>query len=255
MFQNNFSLCNFILQAQTLGYTSLLCAMRSIWTGIFWVYFNLVCFFHIQMFGSIIFAAVGVLGAGYAVIVSGVAINHGPKCFTNEFNNATYPFENGYAFIIISHQVIKSMGTMELLHLNVCFLYLLGTTCRIIRCGMNVWDHQALSHGTWLSSVSWWWRVWLRLDFVSFRWSMVWSVPSVETAAAAVGYVSISPHLFSNIQLVNWSLDTSTHSLLLIIKHFKILVSMKMIISYLVFFKVAPIIRCFRLKQSSRWIR
>lgn len=50
------------------------------------------------MFGSIIFAAVGVLGAGYSVIVSGVAINHGPKCFINDVN-VTYPFENGYVFI------------------------------------------------------------------------------------------------------------------------------------------------------------
>lgn len=32
------------------------------------------------MLSSILFAAVGVVGAGYSVIVSAVAINHGPKC-------------------------------------------------------------------------------------------------------------------------------------------------------------------------------
>ncbi len=52
------------------------------------------------MFSSILFAAAGAVGAGYSVIVSCVAINHGPKCFTTvEHNNATYPFVDGYVFI------------------------------------------------------------------------------------------------------------------------------------------------------------
>uniref|UniRef100_A0A4W5KHL2 Transmembrane 4 L six family member 4 n=1 Tax=Hucho hucho TaxID=62062 RepID=A0A4W5KHL2_9TELE len=38
------------------------------------------CFSSPQMFTSIIFAAVGVLGAGYSFIVSAVAIHKGPKC-------------------------------------------------------------------------------------------------------------------------------------------------------------------------------
>ncbi|XP_066565665.1 transmembrane 4 L6 family member 4 [Amia ocellicauda] len=46
------------------------------------------------MFTSIIFAAVGVVGAGYSFIVSAVAINHGPKCKTTD-GNWTYPFNNG----------------------------------------------------------------------------------------------------------------------------------------------------------------
>ncbi|MBN3322057.1 T4S4 protein, partial [Atractosteus spatula] len=45
------------------------------------------------MFTSIIFAGIGVLGAGYSFIISSVAINRGPKCFHN--GNWSYPFENG----------------------------------------------------------------------------------------------------------------------------------------------------------------
>lgn len=50
------------------------------------------------MLSSILFAAVGVLGAGYSVIVSSVALNHGPECVVN--NNVTpkvwvQPFSDG----------------------------------------------------------------------------------------------------------------------------------------------------------------
>ncbi|XP_034035376.1 transmembrane 4 L6 family member 4 [Thalassophryne amazonica] len=47
------------------------------------------------MLSSILFAAVGVLGAGYSVIVSSVAINRGPQCLVsgNETGgNWSYPF-------------------------------------------------------------------------------------------------------------------------------------------------------------------
>lgn len=58
---------------------------------------NESCGRRFAMLSSILFAAVGVVGAGYSVIVSAVAINLGPKC---EFNNGTqllwgYPFDNG----------------------------------------------------------------------------------------------------------------------------------------------------------------
>ncbi|KAJ6669409.1 hypothetical protein lerEdw1_008218 [Lerista edwardsae] len=48
-----------------------------------------------MMFTSIIFAAVGVVGAGYSFIVSAIALNKGPKC--ERYGNGTwvYPFENG----------------------------------------------------------------------------------------------------------------------------------------------------------------
>lgn len=44
---------------------------------------NESCGRRFAMLSSILFAAVGVLGAGYSVIVSAVAINHGPKCLMN----------------------------------------------------------------------------------------------------------------------------------------------------------------------------
>ncbi|XP_020780849.1 transmembrane 4 L6 family member 4 [Boleophthalmus pectinirostris] len=57
---------------------------------------NESCGRRFAMLSSMLFAAVGVLGAGYSIIVSAVAINHGPKCQTNS-TNATweYPFNNG----------------------------------------------------------------------------------------------------------------------------------------------------------------
>lgn len=50
------------------------------------------------MLSSILFAAVGVLGAGYSVVVSAVAINHGPECVISIYGtNKTWdtPFSNG----------------------------------------------------------------------------------------------------------------------------------------------------------------
>ncbi|KAM7409217.1 hypothetical protein PAMA_000941 [Pampus argenteus] len=59
---------------------------------------NESCGRRFAMLSSILFAAVGVMGAGYSVIVSAVAINHGPKCLARV--NSTeqqwvYPFSNG----------------------------------------------------------------------------------------------------------------------------------------------------------------
>ncbi|XP_006637479.1 transmembrane 4 L6 family member 4 [Lepisosteus oculatus] len=54
---------------------------------------NAECGQRFAMFTSIIFAGIGVLGAGYSFIISSVAINRGPKCLHN--GNWSYPFENG----------------------------------------------------------------------------------------------------------------------------------------------------------------
>lgn len=51
-------------------------------------------FLSLQMLTSILFAAVGVVGAGYSVIVSSVAINHGPLCLVAGEVWET-PFSNG----------------------------------------------------------------------------------------------------------------------------------------------------------------
>ncbi|XP_060933823.1 transmembrane 4 L6 family member 4 [Limanda limanda] len=61
---------------------------------------NESCGRRFAMLSSMLFAAVGVLGAGYSVIVSSVALSHGPKCLTvaNATSNTThwaYPFSNG----------------------------------------------------------------------------------------------------------------------------------------------------------------
>ncbi|XP_077573324.1 transmembrane 4 L6 family member 4 [Stigmatopora nigra] len=58
---------------------------------------NESCGRRFAMLSSILFAAVGLAGAAYSVIVSAVAINHGPKCL-NEMNNTkewSYPFNDG----------------------------------------------------------------------------------------------------------------------------------------------------------------
>lgn len=62
----------------------------------------------LQMLSSMLFAGIGVVGAGYSVIVSAVAINRGPKC--SFFLNSTtldwgYPFSNGWD--IENNQVLK----------------------------------------------------------------------------------------------------------------------------------------------------
>ncbi|KAF7243173.1 Transmembrane 4 L6 family member 4 [Varanus komodoensis] len=52
----------------------------------------------VLMFSSIIFAAVGFVGAGYSFIVSSVALHNGPKCYSMENTNKTiwqYPFQDG----------------------------------------------------------------------------------------------------------------------------------------------------------------
>ncbi|XP_034066063.1 transmembrane 4 L6 family member 4 [Gymnodraco acuticeps] len=58
---------------------------------------NESCGRRFAMLSSILFAAVGVAGAGYSVIVSAVAINEGPQCVVNNTEAVTWdtPFSNG----------------------------------------------------------------------------------------------------------------------------------------------------------------
>ncbi|XP_053160473.1 transmembrane 4 L6 family member 4 [Hemicordylus capensis] len=55
---------------------------------------NESCGKRFAMFTSIIFAAVGVVGAGYSFIVSAVALNNGPLCLMED-GSWDYPFQNG----------------------------------------------------------------------------------------------------------------------------------------------------------------
>ncbi|XP_067271014.1 transmembrane 4 L6 family member 4 [Pseudorasbora parva] len=57
---------------------------------------NESCGKRFAMFSSILFAAAGAAGAGYSVIISCVAINNGPMCFTEAHPNETvYAFHEG----------------------------------------------------------------------------------------------------------------------------------------------------------------
>ncbi|XP_027883695.1 transmembrane 4 L6 family member 4 [Xiphophorus couchianus] len=61
---------------------------------------NESCGRRFAMLSSILFAAVGALGAGYSVVVSCVAINKGPLCFVVDPVDVNqtewkYPFDNG----------------------------------------------------------------------------------------------------------------------------------------------------------------
>ncbi|XP_019899865.1 transmembrane 4 L6 family member 4 [Esox lucius] len=61
---------------------------------------NESCGKRFAMFTSIIFAALGVLGAGYSFIVSAVAVHNGPTClfynetWTNPFNDGDYLYNH-----------------------------------------------------------------------------------------------------------------------------------------------------------------
>uniref|UniRef100_A0A8C6WXP3 Transmembrane 4 L six family member 4 n=1 Tax=Neogobius melanostomus TaxID=47308 RepID=A0A8C6WXP3_9GOBI len=80
---------------------------------------NESCGRRFAMLSSILFAAVGVLGAGYNVIISAVAINHGPKCqIANTTTNATdwgYPFENG-DYLKEDNLWEKCLGPKDVIH-------------------------------------------------------------------------------------------------------------------------------------------
>ncbi|XP_037683446.1 transmembrane 4 L6 family member 4 [Choloepus didactylus] len=56
---------------------------------------NKSCGKRFAMFTSAIFAAVGIVGAGYSFVVSAVSINKGPKCFMSSNSTWGYPFHDG----------------------------------------------------------------------------------------------------------------------------------------------------------------
>ncbi|XP_029988748.1 transmembrane 4 L6 family member 4 [Sphaeramia orbicularis] len=59
---------------------------------------NESCGRRFAMLSSILFAAVGVLGAGYSVIVSAIAMDRGPRCRTwgnDTYEEWNYPFSKG----------------------------------------------------------------------------------------------------------------------------------------------------------------
>ncbi|XP_072474381.1 transmembrane 4 L6 family member 4-like [Notamacropus eugenii] len=52
------------------------------------------CGKNLRMFNAMLFAGTGIVGALYALVISVVAINRGPKCFVGN-NTWKYPFHNG----------------------------------------------------------------------------------------------------------------------------------------------------------------
>ncbi|RXN33216.1 transmembrane 4 L6 family member 4 [Labeo rohita] len=91
-------------------------------------------------FGSILFALAGAAGAAYSVIVSCVAINHGPKCFTtDEQINATYPFAEGnYLSNRTLWDYCKGPGDVITWHLTLFCILLVTGLVQIGLCAFQV---------------------------------------------------------------------------------------------------------------------
>ncbi|NWU45187.1 T4S4 protein, partial [Hylia prasina] len=98
---------------------------------------NRSCGKRFAMFSSIIFAAVGVLGAGYCFILSVVAINKGPKC--NTAVNWTYPFQDGnYLGDHALWDLCKSPDNIVPWHLTLFSLLLIMSGIQGVLCGIQM---------------------------------------------------------------------------------------------------------------------
>ncbi|XP_064577039.1 transmembrane 4 L6 family member 4 [Zonotrichia leucophrys gambelii] len=98
---------------------------------------NRSCGKRFAMFSSIIFAAVGVVGAGYCFILSAVALNKGPKCQTQGGWN--YPFEDGD--YLGDHGLwIKCASPSNIVpwHLTLFSLLLVMSGIQAVLCGIQV---------------------------------------------------------------------------------------------------------------------
>ncbi|XP_058700484.1 transmembrane 4 L6 family member 4 [Poecile atricapillus] len=98
---------------------------------------NRSCGKRFAMFSSIIFAAVGVLGAGYCLILSAVALNKGPKCNTGE--KWTYPFQDGN--YLADHELwnlCQSPDNIVPWHLTLFSLLLVMSGIQGLLCGIQM---------------------------------------------------------------------------------------------------------------------
>uniref|UniRef100_A0A4W5K2A2 Transmembrane 4 L six family member 4 n=1 Tax=Hucho hucho TaxID=62062 RepID=A0A4W5K2A2_9TELE len=89
------------------------------------------------MFTSIIFAAVGVLGAGYSFIVSAVAIHKGPKClYMNEpfYRSNTFDYLNNHT---LWEGCIKPEGIVTW-HLTLFSMLLVMGLLQAVLCAIQV---------------------------------------------------------------------------------------------------------------------
>ncbi|XP_033885479.1 transmembrane 4 L6 family member 4-like [Acipenser ruthenus] len=98
---------------------------------------NESCGKRFAMFTSIIFAAVGLAGAGYSFIVSAVAIDRGPKCSTAE--GYRYPFDNGdYLSNSTLWTVCKGPGDIVTWHLTLFSMLLIMGAVQAVLCAVQV---------------------------------------------------------------------------------------------------------------------
>ncbi|XP_024064348.1 transmembrane 4 L6 family member 4 [Terrapene carolina triunguis] len=98
---------------------------------------NESCGKRFAMFTSIIFAAVGLLGAGYCFVVSAVALNRGPKC--NNGINWNYPFENGnYLSNDTMWALCKSPEHIIPWNLTLFSLLLIMSGIQVVLCAIQV---------------------------------------------------------------------------------------------------------------------
>ncbi|KAG7456911.1 hypothetical protein MATL_G00240990 [Megalops atlanticus] len=99
---------------------------------------NESCGRRFAMFTSIIFAGVGVLGAGYSFIVSAVAINRGPICFVEQ-GNWTYPFTDGdYLSNHTLWDQCKSPDGIVSWHLTLFSLLLVMGLVQVTLCALQI---------------------------------------------------------------------------------------------------------------------
>lgn len=99
---------------------------------------NESCGRRFAMLSSILFAGIGVVGAGYSVIVSSVAINHGPLCLT-EKNGWTTPFQNGeYLSNKSMWTVCKEPPNVVSWHLGLFSVLLVMGIIQIALCAVQV---------------------------------------------------------------------------------------------------------------------
>lgn len=99
---------------------------------------NESCGRRFAMLSSILFAAVGVFGAGYSVIISAVAINKGPKCATSS-SQWNYPFSDGdYLFNTDLWGECTSPPEVVPWHLTLFSMLLIFGLIQMVLCAVQV---------------------------------------------------------------------------------------------------------------------
>ncbi|CAM4653289.1 unnamed protein product [Leuciscus chuanchicus] len=101
---------------------------------------NESCGKRFAMFSSILFAAAGAVGAAYSVIISCVAINHGPKCFT-EGNSTTTAYQFSDGNYLSNHsmwEVCTGPGDIVTWHLTLFCILLITGLVQIGLCAFQV---------------------------------------------------------------------------------------------------------------------